>query len=53
MRILRKLVQAITRLLKALTPEPKVVKTITLKTGLKAHQMSNGRIIIEKPSDNE
>jgi len=45
---MRKIVQLITRILKALTPQPKVIKTTTLKTGLKVSILSDNTIVVDE-----
>lgn len=45
---MRKIVQLITRILKALTPQPKVIQTTTLKTGLKVSILSDNTIVVDE-----
>lgn len=45
---MRKIVQLITRILKALTPQPKVIKTTTLKTGVKVSILSDNTIVVDE-----
>ena len=42
----RKIVQLTTKLLRALTPEPKVVETKTLRTGVKVSILSDNTIVV-------
>ena len=43
----RKIVQLMTKLLRALTPEAKVIKTTTLKTGVKVSILSDNTIVVD------
>ena len=43
----RKIVQLITKLLRALTPAPKVVETKTLRTGVKVSILSDNTIVVD------
>lgn len=45
---MRKIVQLITRILKALTPQPKVIKTTMLKTGVKVSILSDNTIVVDE-----
>ncbi len=45
---MRKIVQLITRILKALTPQPRVIKTTTLRTGLKVSILSDNTIVVDE-----
>lgn len=45
---MRKIVQLITKLLKALTPEPKVLRTTTLRTGVKVSILSDNTIVVDE-----
>jgi len=45
---MRKIVQLITRILKALTPQPKVIETTTLRTGLKVSILSDNTIVVDE-----
>ena len=45
---MRKIVQLITRILKALTPAPKVVETKTLRTGVKVSILSDNTIVVDE-----
>ena len=43
----RKIVQLITKLLRALTPEPKVIETTRLRTGVKVSILSDNTIVVD------
>lgn len=43
----RKIIQLITKLLRALTPEPKVVETKTLRTGVRVSILSDNTIVVD------
>ena len=43
----RKIVQLITKVLRALTPSPRVVETTTLRTGVKVSILSDNTIVVD------